>query len=130
MRPAGHTTSEELADHHPVSPPELHRGLFLPACTAPDYTTELMIRALRPAEEYRFNGYIHAKAISARRRSWWNRCSWRTGSSISSCRQRRDFDHHVIESRPSGSMGRFARDRAGGAGIPPRPRFAPGRAPS
>ena len=31
---------------------------------SPDYTTELMIRALRILrEEYRFNGYIHAKAI-------------------------------------------------------------------
>ena len=31
---------------------------------SPDYTTELMIRALSILRsEYRFNGYIHAKAI-------------------------------------------------------------------
>ena len=41
-------------------------GLFLSSGVVrnPDYTTELMIRALRILrEEYRFNGYIHAKAI-------------------------------------------------------------------
>ena len=42
-------------------------GLFLSSgvlTRSPDYTTELMIRALRILrEEYRFNGYIHAKAI-------------------------------------------------------------------
>ena len=41
-------------------------GLFLSSGVyrSPDYTTELMIRALRILrEEYRFNGYIHAKAI-------------------------------------------------------------------
>ena len=41
-------------------------GLFLSSgvLRSPDYTTELMIRALRILrEQYRFNGYIHAKAI-------------------------------------------------------------------
>ena len=41
-------------------------GLFLSSGVLrnPDYTTELMIKALRILrEEYRFNGYIHAKAI-------------------------------------------------------------------
>ena len=41
-------------------------GLFLSSgvLRSPDYTMELMIRALRILrEEYRFNGYIHAKAI-------------------------------------------------------------------
>ena len=41
-------------------------GLFLSSGVyrSPDYTTELMIRALRILrEKYRFNGYIHAKAI-------------------------------------------------------------------
>ncbi|MDY3280977.1 putative DNA modification/repair radical SAM protein [Dysosmobacter sp.] len=41
-------------------------GLFLSSGVyrSPDETTELMIRALRILrEEYRFNGYIHAKAI-------------------------------------------------------------------
>jgi len=41
-------------------------GLFLSSAVlgSPDRTTELMIRALRLLrEEYRFNGYIHAKAI-------------------------------------------------------------------
>ena len=41
-------------------------GLFLSSGVyrSPDYTTELMIRALRLLREtYRFNGYIHAKAI-------------------------------------------------------------------
>ena len=41
-------------------------GLFLSSGVLrdPDYTTELMIRALRLLrEQYRFNGYIHAKAI-------------------------------------------------------------------
>lgn len=41
-------------------------GLFLSSGVfrSPDYTTELMIRALRLLrEKYRFNGYIHAKAI-------------------------------------------------------------------
>ena len=41
-------------------------GLFLSSgvLRSPDYTTELMIRALRLLrEKYRFNGYIHAKAI-------------------------------------------------------------------
>ena len=41
-------------------------GLFLSSGVfrSPDYTTELMIRALALLrEEYRFNGYIHAKAI-------------------------------------------------------------------
>lgn len=41
-------------------------GLFLSSgvLRSPDYTTELMIKALRILrEEYRFNGYIHAKAI-------------------------------------------------------------------
>lgn len=41
-------------------------GLFLSSGVLrnPDYTTELMIRSLRLLrEEYRFNGYIHAKAI-------------------------------------------------------------------
>lgn len=41
-------------------------GLFLSSGVLrnPDYTTELMIRALRLLrDEYRFNGYIHAKAI-------------------------------------------------------------------
>lgn len=41
-------------------------GLFLSSgvCRSPDYTTELMIAALRILRErYRFNGYIHAKAI-------------------------------------------------------------------
>ncbi|MDO4316447.1 MAG: putative DNA modification/repair radical SAM protein [Oscillospiraceae bacterium] len=41
-------------------------GLFLSSGVfrSPDYTTELMIQALRLLrEEYRFNGYIHAKAI-------------------------------------------------------------------
>lgn len=41
-------------------------GLFLSSgvLRSPDYTTELMIRTLRILrEQYRFNGYIHAKAI-------------------------------------------------------------------
>ena len=41
-------------------------GLFLSSgvLRSPDYTTELMIRSLRILREtYRFNGYIHAKAI-------------------------------------------------------------------
>ena len=41
-------------------------GLFLSSGVfrSPDYTTELMIRTLRLLrQEYRFNGYIHAKAI-------------------------------------------------------------------
>lgn len=41
-------------------------GLFLSSgvLRSPDYTTELMIRALSTLRnEYRFNGYIHAKAI-------------------------------------------------------------------
>lgn len=41
-------------------------GLFLSSgvLRSPDYTTELMIRALRLLREtHRFNGYIHAKAI-------------------------------------------------------------------
>lgn len=41
-------------------------GLFLSSgvLRSPDHTTELMIRSLRILrEEYRFNGYIHAKAI-------------------------------------------------------------------
>ena len=41
-------------------------GLFLSSGVyrSPDYTTELMIRTLRLLREtYRFNGYIHAKAI-------------------------------------------------------------------
>ena len=41
-------------------------GLFLSSgvLRSPDYTTELMIHALRILrEKYRFNGYIHAKAI-------------------------------------------------------------------
>ena len=41
-------------------------GLFLSSgvVRSPDYTMELMIRALRILrEEYRFNGYIHAKVI-------------------------------------------------------------------
>lgn len=41
-------------------------GLFLSSGVfrSPDYTTELMIRSLRLLrEQYRFNGYIHAKAI-------------------------------------------------------------------
>ena len=41
-------------------------GLFLSSGVyrSPDYTTELMIKALRLLREmYRFNGYIHAKAI-------------------------------------------------------------------
>ena len=41
-------------------------GLFLSSAVIrnPDYTTELMIRTLRILrEEYRFGGYIHAKAI-------------------------------------------------------------------
>ncbi len=41
-------------------------GLFLSSGVfrSPDYTTELMIRCLRLLrEEYRFNGYIHAKTI-------------------------------------------------------------------
>ncbi len=41
-------------------------GLFLSSgvLRSPDHTTELMIKALRILrEEYRFNGYIHAKAI-------------------------------------------------------------------
>ena len=41
-------------------------GLFLSsgAFRSPDYTMELMIRTLRLLREtYRFNGYIHAKAI-------------------------------------------------------------------
>ena len=41
-------------------------GLFLSSGVyrSPDYTTELMIRTLRLLrEQYRFNGYIHAKAI-------------------------------------------------------------------
>lgn len=41
-------------------------GLFLSSgvLRSPDYTTELMIKALRILrEKYRFNGYIHAKAI-------------------------------------------------------------------
>jgi putative DNA modification/repair radical SAM protein len=41
-------------------------GLFLSSgvCRSPDYTMELIIRALRILrEQYRFNGYIHAKAI-------------------------------------------------------------------
>ena len=41
-------------------------GLFLSSgvLRSPDYTTERMIKALRLLrEEYRFNGYIHAKAI-------------------------------------------------------------------
>ena len=41
-------------------------GLFLSSGVfrSPDYTTELMIKALRLLrEQYRFNGYIHAKAI-------------------------------------------------------------------
>jgi len=41
-------------------------GLFLSSgvLRSPDYTTELMIKSLRILrEKYRFNGYIHAKAI-------------------------------------------------------------------
>ncbi|MBQ9330049.1 MAG: putative DNA modification/repair radical SAM protein [Oscillibacter sp.] len=41
-------------------------GLFLSSgvLRSPDYTTELMIRTLRLLREtYRFNGYVHAKAI-------------------------------------------------------------------
>ena len=41
-------------------------GLFLSSGVfrSPDYTTELMIKSLRlKREKYRFNGYIHAKAI-------------------------------------------------------------------
>ncbi|MBQ7858879.1 MAG: putative DNA modification/repair radical SAM protein [Faecalibacterium sp.] len=41
-------------------------GLFLSSAVlvSPDYTTELMIKALTLLrQEYRFNGYIHAKAI-------------------------------------------------------------------
>jgi len=41
-------------------------GLFLSSgvLRSPDYTTELMVRSLRILrEKYRFNGYIHAKAI-------------------------------------------------------------------
>ena len=41
-------------------------GLFLSSgvLRSPDHTTELMIKAMRILrEEYRFNGYIHAKAI-------------------------------------------------------------------
>lgn len=41
-------------------------GLFLSSGVyrSPDYTTELMVRTLRLLrEQYRFNGYIHAKAI-------------------------------------------------------------------
>ena len=41
-------------------------GLFLSSgvLRSPDYTTELMIKSLRLLrEKYRFNGYIHAKAI-------------------------------------------------------------------
>ncbi len=41
-------------------------GLFLSSgvLRSPDYTTELMIKTLRLLrEQYRFNGYIHAKAI-------------------------------------------------------------------
>ena len=41
-------------------------GLFLSSAVirSPDYTTELMIRALRILrEQHRFNGYIHAKTI-------------------------------------------------------------------
>ena len=41
-------------------------GLFLSSAVlkSPDYTTERMIEALRLLRtEYRFNGYIHAKAI-------------------------------------------------------------------
>ena len=48
-------------------------GLFLSSGVfrSPDYTTELMIRALSILRnQYRFNGYIHAKAIPAPRRSW------------------------------------------------------------
>ena len=55
-------------------------GLFLSSGVfrSPDYTTELMIRCLRLLrEEYRFNGYIHAKATPGTRRSWWN--SWVSG---------------------------------------------------
>ena len=40
-------------------------GLFLSSGVLrnPDYTTEQMIRASLLRSEYRFNGYIHAKAI-------------------------------------------------------------------
>ena len=60
-------TPEELAD---LTISFYHRnyieGLFLSSGVfrSPDYTTELMIRTLRLLREtYRFNGYIHAKAI-------------------------------------------------------------------
>ena len=45
---------------------QLHRGAVLSSAVLvdPDYTTERMIEALRLLrEEYRFGGYIHAKAI-------------------------------------------------------------------
>ena len=53
------------ADHW-LLPPQLHRGLFLSSAVlgTPDRTMELMIEALRILrEEFRFNGYIHAKTI-------------------------------------------------------------------
>ncbi len=57
-------------------------GLFLSSGVLrnPDYTMEQMIRAIRILrEEYRFNGYIHAKAIPALRRNWWSSWDcWRT----------------------------------------------------
>ncbi len=70
-------------------------GLFLSSgvLRSPDYTTELMIRALTILRTtYRFNGYIHAKTIpgtSPELVTAW--AFWRTGCpSTSSCRRRPD----------------------------------------
>ena len=60
-------TPEELADlTNSFYRRNYIEGLFLSSGVfrSPDYTTELMIRTLRLLREtYRFNGYIHAKAI-------------------------------------------------------------------
>ena len=59
-------TPEELADLTIQFYRNYIEGLFLSSgvLRSPDYTTELMIRALSILRrEYRFNGYIHAKAI-------------------------------------------------------------------
>ena len=60
-------TPEELADLTIIFYRRNYiEGLFLSSGVfrSPDYTTELMIRTLRLLREtYRFNGYIHAKAI-------------------------------------------------------------------
>lgn len=69
-------------------------GLFLSSgvLRSPDYTTERMIECLRILrEEYRFNGYIHAKAIPGTSPELVQRLGcWQTGSALtSSCPLRR-----------------------------------------